>query len=726
MSEGDLSMRRIAIIGGTGFGAALVSGTPQTHETDYGTASLTRAALGAGRELLFLARHGAGHRLPPHRINHRANIAALRDLGAEAVFATAAVGSLRREIVPGDFVVLDDFLDCTKGEVVTFFGEPGDVRHTDFIHPYDTTLRETLLTAAGPELATRIHPSGTYLCVSGPRYETPAEVRLFAQWGAHVVGMTSAPEAILCREAGLRYAGVALATNYGTGLLTDAPLSHAEVEAQMADRRDALAAWLLRVARLACFVFALLMAPAFGSWGCSADPLPTDRALFGPGHKQPQVKYLRAGPIHVKFADGELHYLTVGSKEIVRRIYFAVRESNWDTTPPKFTQVSIQKRPDSFQIHLQAVCRSAHAAYHWHGEIVGTANGQITFTAGGAADDDFASPRIGLCVLYGAGSLAGQAFGTTSAAGVVTAGAFPRLVSAPLVAADFQSLRYVTAEGMRVSTTISGTRFDMEDQRNYGDSSFKAYSALAYAYPKIVSGEPAQETVTVEVGNAHDVPSVAGPVRIHIGKPLLGLKMPRLGLTPPDAQEADFVVLNGHRKQSHSAASLTWSLCPSVHLPDDDNLMDNVPTVRDQLQTARSFAPDAGFHIAPVSLDRAHRGTALDPRYQGRFAAAWTAAVIKYLALGGAADAGFDTGGGPAAALVQSLNVYAGRPLLAATTNRVGRSPVEALAVDDGSRTVIWLINLTDQPQAAIIDSLPVRLQSFEVRRLHFAAFATF
>ncbi len=242
-------MRRIAIIGGTGFGEALVAGTPETVETAYGAASLTRADLDEGRELLFLARHGAGHRLPPHRINHRANIAALRHLEADAVFATAAAGSLRSEIVPGDLVVLDDFLDLTKGEVVTFFGEPGDVRHTDFVHPYDPALRAALLAAVDSTLAPNIHPHGTYLCVSGPRYETPAEVRLFAGWGAHVVGMTGAPEATLCREAGLPYAGVALATNYGTGLLTNAPLSHADVEAQMSARRDALAAWLLRAAR---------------------------------------------------------------------------------------------------------------------------------------------------------------------------------------------------------------------------------------------------------------------------------------------------------------------------------------------------------------------------------------------------------------------------------------------------------------------------------------------
>ena len=245
LSTKNLSMR-IAVIGGTGFGTALVAGAPESVDTQYGPAALTRADLGGGRELLFLARHGAGHTLPPHRVNHRANIAALRDLGADAVFATTAVGSLRPEIKPGDFVILDDFLDFTQGEVVTFYGEPGGVRHTDFVHPYDPALRQILRDTADATLAPRIHAHGTYLCTSGPRYETPAEVRLFGQWGASVVGMTGAPEAVLCREAGLRYAGVALATNYGTGLLSAAPLSHAEVESVMAAGRATLAKWLLR------------------------------------------------------------------------------------------------------------------------------------------------------------------------------------------------------------------------------------------------------------------------------------------------------------------------------------------------------------------------------------------------------------------------------------------------------------------------------------------------
>lgn len=241
-------MQRVGLIGGTGFGQALVAGTPETVDTDYGQAAVTRGDLGDGRELVFVARHGAGHKIAPHLINHRANIAALQKMGVGAVFATTAVGSLRTEIKPGDFVILDDFLDFTKGNVVTFFDAPGLVRHTDMGRPYDAGLRDTLLATAG-DIQTTVHTHGTYLCLSGPRYETPAEVRLFASWGASVVGMTGAPEAVLCRELGLPYAGVALATNFGCGLAGDEVLAHADVEARMAQGRDALAAWLLRAAR---------------------------------------------------------------------------------------------------------------------------------------------------------------------------------------------------------------------------------------------------------------------------------------------------------------------------------------------------------------------------------------------------------------------------------------------------------------------------------------------
>lgn len=224
----------IAIIGGTGVGRFPLDEGPEsvTVTTPWGDALAGVGRL-RGRRVVFLARHGAGHRLPPHRIPYRANIAALRMLNVRAVLATTAVGSLRTDLVPGDFVLLNDFIDFTRYDRGgTFFDEPGQVVHTDFSDPYSPQVRNTAL-AAAETLGIALRPRGTYLCADGPRFESPAEVRLFAAWGADVVGMTGIPEATLAREAGLHYAGVSLVTNPGVGL-SEVPVAHSEVEAVMA------------------------------------------------------------------------------------------------------------------------------------------------------------------------------------------------------------------------------------------------------------------------------------------------------------------------------------------------------------------------------------------------------------------------------------------------------------------------------------------------------------
>jgi 5'-methylthioadenosine phosphorylase len=226
----------IAIIGGTGVGKFPLDEEPKylTVETPWGVAAAQTGTL-RGKPLVFLARHGAGHKVPPHRINYRANIAALVKLGVRGVLATTAVGSLNVNLQAGSLVLLDDFIDFTLArQNKTFFdGENGSpVVHTDFTHPYSPELRAALLTAA-EATGTLLQPKGTYLCGDGPRYETPAEVRLFAGWGADVVGMTGVPEATLAREAGLHYAGVSLVTNLGCGL-SPTPLTHTEVEEAMA------------------------------------------------------------------------------------------------------------------------------------------------------------------------------------------------------------------------------------------------------------------------------------------------------------------------------------------------------------------------------------------------------------------------------------------------------------------------------------------------------------
>ena len=223
-----------AIIGGTGLydpgllagSEAVVVGTP------YGTVSL-HVGTHAGRSVAFLPRHGGGHSVPPHRINYRANLWALRQLGARRVFATAACGTLAQHVPPGALALCTDFLDFTRGRATTFFdGQDGRVHHADMTEPYCPALR-AVLGAAAVRLGLPLVPAATYVCTEGPRFETAAEIRAYARLGGDLVGMTGVPEVTLAREAGLCYASLAIATNWAAGM-AGRPLSHAEVVEAMA------------------------------------------------------------------------------------------------------------------------------------------------------------------------------------------------------------------------------------------------------------------------------------------------------------------------------------------------------------------------------------------------------------------------------------------------------------------------------------------------------------
>jgi 5'-methylthioadenosine phosphorylase len=240
-------MTDIAIIGGTGLETlpAEYATERSVVETRFGNAAIIRARAGDS-EFLFLSRHGDTHGIPPHRINYRANIAALVDLGVQKVLATNAVGSLRLDVPPGSYVLLDDFVDFTRARPLSFLEGDEGVVHTDFSEPYCPALRHTLREAA-IEQGIELLPRGTYLCAEGPRFESPAEIRMFQQWGADVVGMTGLPEAIFAREAGLCYAAVAIVTNFGAGL-TQELVEHEEVVARMATQVDEVRALLLAAA----------------------------------------------------------------------------------------------------------------------------------------------------------------------------------------------------------------------------------------------------------------------------------------------------------------------------------------------------------------------------------------------------------------------------------------------------------------------------------------------
>lgn len=166
----------------------------------------------SGVPMAFLPRHGRGHRVAPHQLNARANIDVLKRLGCTDILAVSAVGSLDARFAPGDFVAVDQFIDCTKGRQSTFF-EGGIVAHVPFADPVCPRLSQLAAAAAAAAGAT-VHTPATYLAMEGPQFSTRAESRLYQSWGAGVIGMTALPEARLAREAELPYALLSMVTDY--------------------------------------------------------------------------------------------------------------------------------------------------------------------------------------------------------------------------------------------------------------------------------------------------------------------------------------------------------------------------------------------------------------------------------------------------------------------------------------------------------------------------------
>jgi 5'-methylthioinosine phosphorylase len=210
----------LAIIGGSGLTqlANLNITRRQVVRTPYGEPSgaLTFGTI-QGREVVFLARHGYGHTIPPHEVNYRANVWALHAENARDVVSIASVGGIRADLVPGTLALPDQIIDYTHGRDSTFFDQAyRGVTHIDFTYPYCDAMRRRLLKAAAAAGEVVID-GGTYAATQGPRLETAAEINRLERDGSDMVGMTGMPEAALAREMGLCYAAVAVVVNYAAG-----------------------------------------------------------------------------------------------------------------------------------------------------------------------------------------------------------------------------------------------------------------------------------------------------------------------------------------------------------------------------------------------------------------------------------------------------------------------------------------------------------------------------
>ncbi|KAJ2503038.1 S-methyl-5-thioadenosine phosphorylase [Coemansia sp. RSA 1972] len=225
---------RIGVIGGTGLYSLDGLNVIETLavETPWGQPSgpITIAETERGHKIAFLARHGPSHSVLPSEVNYRANIAALKALGVQAILAFSAVGSLREEISPGDFVLIDQIIDRTKGvRADSFFTGTGVTAHATFGEPVSAGLRALVArhAAAVPDIA--VHTSGTGVCMEGPAFSTRAESNLYRAWGASVINMTCIPESKLAREAEITYAIVCMATDYDAWRESEEPVTVAEV-----------------------------------------------------------------------------------------------------------------------------------------------------------------------------------------------------------------------------------------------------------------------------------------------------------------------------------------------------------------------------------------------------------------------------------------------------------------------------------------------------------------
>lgn len=227
----------IGIIGGSGvyeISNIADSIEEKTVDTEYGSVEVSILDINS-KKVAFIARHQKGHKTPPHMINYKANIQALKNCGVNQIIATSAVGSMNLDMPPGTFVLVDDFLDFTVLREKTFFDD--EIHHMDMSQPYCSRLRDIILSCADDNESIIDH--GTYVCTEGPRFETVSEIKMFKLLGGDVVGMTGLPEVVLAREKEMCYQTICIVSNYATSISEDL-LTFDEVKDIMDKKNEAL------------------------------------------------------------------------------------------------------------------------------------------------------------------------------------------------------------------------------------------------------------------------------------------------------------------------------------------------------------------------------------------------------------------------------------------------------------------------------------------------------
>ena len=378
---------------------------------------------------------------------------------------------------------------------------------------------------------------------------------------------------------------------------------------------------------------------------------------------------LSAGPLRMRLEEGELRYIKIGDAEIVRRIYFAVRTGEWATVSPRFELYNVQNSSSSFRVSLKAVCKGIGGAdYTWNGEIEGRSDGSISFHATGVANVAMKSNRIGLCVLLGTPTVCNESYVALSPEGRRIGGTFPEFVNAPLMfEPNFTEIIVSPSDSQKIVvglTQSSEAIFSMEDQRNFGDSSFKAYAPLKYAYPDVRAGETYSETVTLSTTGFPSRTSTKRAAVLDFSEGPGGF-LPKLAVPSPEGR--NFFEVNHDREKTRTGSAVAFPFTPHTHLSDDDTAWENLASLPEQVASARKIAPGKPIDISQLTLGISRRGSAPDPRRASPFGAAWLAAFLGEAALAGVRSVGAPpVGSGHSDRIVALLGPLAGQRVVMA------------------------------------------------------------
>jgi len=442
------------------------------------------------------------------------------------------------------------------------------------------------------------------------------------------------------------------------------------------------------------------------------------------------VEGLRAGPVMMKFANGELRYLQAGdgrghNVEIVRRVYFAVRDQRFDTPSPKFDKITLVRNADSFTADMSARVTSKDVAYAWTGKIEGKSDGTIMYTVSGTAMKDFQSPRIGLNVLLPTNPLAGQQLILLVRHADQDKGLFSSMKpeTFPKLPASWDPGKFVgiwyepKLPGLKgdssVKIVIGDRESGIEDQRQFGDSSYKMYGYLGYPFPRVAKDAKASQILVIKPSDPASVRSAAAQpdvIPVTLGKGMAKEVIPQIKLSHEAAKTGDFnTAANAKNKD---AKALTWGFNPCMHLYDPDTLFENAPTVIDQVAAVRANASQARVTIDPITFQWPYVGARPDGRVGTILGAAWSVEMVKQLALAGAdegvfrlADAEWENS--PAGDALRKLAQMSGKALLETTVDLPGRVPVSVLAVrDNPSVRTVFLVNRVNQRLKVVLSKV--------------------